>query len=450
MPSRRLARELALQVFYGRRDRTRAERKVRWSGRTGEGAEDRAFVRDALGARWTMPRKADRSCPAAGRLDDGTSADHRPIAAAHERLRARAFDPKRPARAINEAVELAKRFSTEDSGRFVNGVLAKVKPMRLRWRAASVPKPAVSGRRAVLRPHDFWSCSFALCSVVGLLPVSSPRTRATFPPSTAWPIISRRARPAFTRATARCWPPLSKRIASGSDRTNPRVRPRRVHRDRRPQFLSPSRRGFRRHRARRIRRCHHEQFQGASTITQQFARQLFLNDQVSISRKVQEALLAIQIERYYTKDEILERYLNIIYFGAGAYGMEPRRTPTLGRSVGQLTIGQAAMLAGMSPRLRIIRRLRIYTLARTASAMCSSGWSRAALSPRTADADAARRAPQTHGDRPPACKDTLSVLHDVRDPATRSAQFGSNAAYEAGLQVYTTLDPRMQSWGKRP
>ena len=91
----------------------------------------------------------------------------------------------------------------------------------------------------------------------------------------------------------------------------------------------------------------HEQFQGASTITQQLARRLFLSDQVSLARKVQEALLAIEIERYYTKDEILERYLNIIYFGSGAYGIEAAAHTYFGTDVSHLTIGQAAMLAGL-------------------------------------------------------------------------------------------------------
>ena len=75
----------------------------------------------------------------------------------------------------------------------------------------------------------------------------------------------------------------------------------------------------------------HQQFQGASTITQQLARRLFLNDEVSLSRKIQEALLAIEIERYYTKDEILERYLNIIYLGAGAYGVDAAAHTYFGR-----------------------------------------------------------------------------------------------------------------------
>src|SRR5579872_2502344 len=91
----------------------------------------------------------------------------------------------------------------------------------------------------------------------------------------------------------------------------------------------------------------HGRLQGASTITQQLARKLFLNDEISISRKVQEALLAIEIERYYTKDEILERYLNLIYLGAGAYGVDAAAHTYFARSVDKLTLAQAAMLAGI-------------------------------------------------------------------------------------------------------
>ena len=87
----------------------------------------------------------------------------------------------------------------------------------------------------------------------------------------------------------------------------------------------------------------HQEFQGASTITQQLARKLFLNDQVSISRKIQEALLAMEIERYYTKDEILERYLNLIYLGAGAYGIEAAaHTYLAARASKSSTLAQAA------------------------------------------------------------------------------------------------------------
>jgi penicillin-binding protein 1A len=91
----------------------------------------------------------------------------------------------------------------------------------------------------------------------------------------------------------------------------------------------------------------HEEFQGASTITQQLARALFLSNEVSISRKIQEALLAMEIERYYTKDEILERYLNLIYFGSGAYGIEAAAHTYFGTDVGRLSVAQAAQLAGL-------------------------------------------------------------------------------------------------------
>ncbi|MBV8151654.1 MAG: transglycosylase domain-containing protein, partial [Candidatus Eremiobacteraeota bacterium] len=91
----------------------------------------------------------------------------------------------------------------------------------------------------------------------------------------------------------------------------------------------------------------HQSIQGASTITQQLARGLFLSNEVSISRKIQEALLAIEIERYYTKDEILERYLNLVYFGAGAYGVEAAAHTYFGEDVSHVSLGQAAMLAGI-------------------------------------------------------------------------------------------------------
>jgi len=87
--------------------------------------------------------------------------------------------------------------------------------------------------------------------------------------------------------------------------------------------------------------------QGASTITQQLARNMFLTDEQTIGRKIQEALLAIEIERYYTKDEILERYLNLVYFGAGAYGVQAASHAYFGTDVSHLTLSEASMLAGL-------------------------------------------------------------------------------------------------------
>ncbi len=87
--------------------------------------------------------------------------------------------------------------------------------------------------------------------------------------------------------------------------------------------------------------------QGASTITQQLARNLFLTPDRSLKRKIKEALLAFKIERHFTKDQILEMYLNYIYLGQGAYGVEAASRVYFGKSVKELTIDEAAVLAGL-------------------------------------------------------------------------------------------------------
>jgi penicillin-binding protein 1A len=188
----------------------------------------------------------------------------------------------------------------------------------------------------------------------------------------------------------------------------------------------------------------HQQLQGASTITQQLARRLFLTDQVSIARKVQEALLAIEIERYYTKDEILERYLNIIYLGAGAYGVDAAAHAYFGRSVDALTLAQAAMLAGVVAAPSVYSPFSNLTLARdrqrhVLDRMADSGY----ITP--AQADAAYDGPLGLIEQRPA------GLQGYRYPyfttyaiAQLERLFGKNAVEEGGLQVYTTLDTRMQ------
>jgi penicillin-binding protein 1A len=87
--------------------------------------------------------------------------------------------------------------------------------------------------------------------------------------------------------------------------------------------------------------------QGGSTITQQVAKNLFLTPERSLHRKGQEMLLALWLERTFTKDEILELYLNRVYFGAGTYGVDAAAKKYFGRSARDVTIFQAAMLAGL-------------------------------------------------------------------------------------------------------
>lgn len=87
--------------------------------------------------------------------------------------------------------------------------------------------------------------------------------------------------------------------------------------------------------------------QGASTITQQLARNLFLTFDKTVLRKVKEAILAVRIERAYSKDEILELYYNQIYYGKGAYGIETAAQTYFGKHVKQLTLSEYAMIIGL-------------------------------------------------------------------------------------------------------
>jgi penicillin-binding protein 1A len=192
----------------------------------------------------------------------------------------------------------------------------------------------------------------------------------------------------------------------------------------------------------------HQQLQGASTITQQLARRLFLTDQVSIARKVQEALLAIEIERYYTKDEILERYLNIIYLGAGAYGVDAAAHTYFGRSVDKLTLAQAAMLAGVVAAPSVYSPFSNLALAtdrerHVLDRMVESGYIT------SAQADAAYAAPLgLIAERPPGLQGYRYPYFTTYAIAQLDRLFGKSAVTEGGLQVYTTLDPKIQRIGQ--
>jgi len=87
--------------------------------------------------------------------------------------------------------------------------------------------------------------------------------------------------------------------------------------------------------------------QGGSTLTQQLAKNLFLDNERTMRRKGREVLLAMWIERTYTKDEILELYLNRVYFGAGAWGVDAAAQRYFGKPASEVTLGEAALLAGL-------------------------------------------------------------------------------------------------------
>src|SRR3954453_13297270 len=90
-----------------------------------------------------------------------------------------------------------------------------------------------------------------------------------------------------------------------------------------------------------------EKVEGGSTLTQQLAKNLFLSKEQTLKRKVNEWALALQIERYYTKNQIMELYANHIFLGANAYGVEAGSETYFGKPAKDLTIGEAALLAGI-------------------------------------------------------------------------------------------------------
>jgi penicillin-binding protein 1A len=181
--------------------------------------------------------------------------------------------------------------------------------------------------------------------------------------------------------------------------------------------------------------------EGGSTITQQLARVLFLTPERSLSRKIKEALLAVQIERRYGKDKILELYMNQIYLGNGAYGFEAAAQTYFSKSVRDLTLGEAAMLAGLpsgptkySPIVdpERARRRRDHVLSR----MVRVGF----ITP--AQAAAAAREPL---DGPRFARGAQVAPYFVEYVRQQiEDRYGTFAVYHGGLKVYTTLNPRLQ------
>ncbi len=182
--------------------------------------------------------------------------------------------------------------------------------------------------------------------------------------------------------------------------------------------------------------------QGASTITQQLARNLFLHPDKTLRRKVQEALLALEIERQYTKEEILRFYCNQIYMGHGRYGLEAASRFYFGKPARELTLPEAAMLAGLIQRPERLSPLRNPDRAlerrdHVLRRMVDAGY----LTPEQA-AEAARA--------PLGVASTRRRRRSRRTSSRRSgagcqAQYGSTQLYRDGLEVETTLDPRLQA-----
>jgi penicillin-binding protein 1A len=189
-----------------------------------------------------------------------------------------------------------------------------------------------------------------------------------------------------------------------------------------------------------------EYVEGASTITQQLAKTLFLTPRKSIMRKLKEAFLALQIERRYTKDEILELYLNQVYFGSGAYGVEAAAQIFFGKPVQDLTLAECALIAGMPKSPSRYSPLINPSLALKRRAVVLQQMSRTGfITPeelQTATAAPLHLAEQ--GDASIKAPYFVAFVTDFLE-----SELGAAILYRTGLTVYTTLNYAMQQAAER-
>jgi membrane peptidoglycan carboxypeptidase len=193
--------------------------------------------------------------------------------------------------------------------------------------------------------------------------------------------------------------------------------------------------------------------QGGSTITQQLVKKELLSDEQSFDRKAKEAVLAVRLEDQLTKDQILERYLNVVYFGNSAYGVQAAAETYFGVGANLLNVPQAALLAGLianpsrfdpirQPEAAKERRDRV--LAR----MVATG----ALRQEEADLYEQVPLPSKINQILPKPDDYFveevkqQLLDDPRLGATREER--EYSVFRGGLRIYTTLDPRAQVQAK--
>jgi len=181
---------------------------------------------------------------------------------------------------------------------------------------------------------------------------------------------------------------------------------------------------------------------GGSTITQQYVKVAIVTPERTLKRKLMEAVLAYRLERRYTKDQILELYLNSIYFGHGAYSVQTAAQTYFGKDVADLSLAECAMIAGvikspgryspiLDPEAAKNRRATVLTQ------MVELG------SVSEADAEAAKAEPFTLAER----KDVSSLAPYFVEyvKATITAELGEDLLYRGGLHITTSLDLTMQA-----
>jgi penicillin-binding protein 1A len=188
--------------------------------------------------------------------------------------------------------------------------------------------------------------------------------------------------------------------------------------------------------------------QGASTITQQVAKNFLLSNEVSFSRKIKEALLALKIERTYSKDKILELYLNEIYLGLGAYGIASASLTYFDKGVNELTVPEAAYLAALpkAPNNYHPFRARERALDRrnwVIDQMAQDGFITGV------QADAAKRTSLGVTQKPTSTHTFAAEYFAEEVRRELYDRYGEKKLYDGGLSVRTTLDTKLQMLARK-
>ena len=181
--------------------------------------------------------------------------------------------------------------------------------------------------------------------------------------------------------------------------------------------------------------------QGGSTITQQLAKNAFLSQDQTLKRKIQEAILALELERKYSKKEILEMYMNQIYFGRGAYGIQTAAHTYFGKDVGDLTLAECAMIAGL-PKSPNYYSSSVNEATARKNVVVGQMEKYGYITP--SQAEEAKKSSLDIKQK--STSNTTDEMTYFIDYVTQeiAQKYGDDALYKDGLKIYTTLDTDKQ------
>lgn len=186
--------------------------------------------------------------------------------------------------------------------------------------------------------------------------------------------------------------------------------------------------------------------QGGSTITQQLAKNAFLTQERTIERKIKEAFIARELEQKYSKDEILGMYLNEIYFGQGAYGVESASLYYFGKHVSDMDLAEAAYLAGIPKSPNYYNPFENPEAGKERQELVLNQMVKYGYITEE-EAESAKAEELTYNavnNVPEEQADPRSYFYDMIAQKVID-EVGADSLYKGGLQVYTTLDPNMQA-----